>query len=131
MPHAEILQAAHDAAAEVCREHGAEVPRQLGAAIVASLMGLGWTPPAAGGTELEELMDLHAQTTQKTWTIMPHTHEDTHIVEEGRGFFGLIADVSTSTPDYGRGNARFIVAAHREVPRLATELAAARKQLAR
>jgi hypothetical protein len=131
MLHADALKAACDAAGEACREHGVEhSPGPLGASIVAALLGLGWTPPTSGGADLDDLLELHAKTTQKPWTIMPHTHEDTNIVEEGRGFFGLIAQVSTSTPDYGRANARFIVAAHREVPRLAAELASARKQLA-
>lgn len=129
MPHADI-QVAYDAAGEAFREHGVGTGSGLlGAAIVEALLGLGWCPPAAAGSDLDELLGLHAQTTQKTWSIMPNVHEDTRIVEEGRGMFGLIAEVSTSTPDYGRGNARLIVAAHREVPRLATELASARRTL--
>lgn len=127
------LQAAYDAAGQACLDHGVVTsPGILGASIVDALLGLGMTPPAAvgGATDLERLIALHAATTQRTWSIMPNIHEDTRIVEEGRGLFGLIAEVSTSTPDYGRANAAFIVAAHRAVPGMAAELAAARKKLA-
>lgn len=85
----------------------------------------GWAGPAAG-----RLVALHAETTGGTWAILPDVHQDTRIVQEGRGLFGLIADVSTALADYGRANAAFIVAAHTLIPALAAELADARRQLA-
>lgn len=122
------LQVAYDAATRLCRQHGITSGAELlGAGIVEDLVKLGWTPPLDRGTDLAELLELHAQTTQRTWSVMPSVHEETRIVEEGRGNFGLIAQVSTSPADYGRGNTRFIVAAHREVPRLVRELASARQ----
>ena len=85
-------------------------------------------------TDLDGLMARHAETTQGTWVVMPQIHQDTKVVLEGRGTFGLIAEVSTAPADYGRANAAFIAAAHRLLPKLAAELAAelaeARKQLA-
>lgn len=79
---------------------------------------------------LDVLMALHAETTQGTWVVLPEVHQDTKIVLEGRGTFGLIAEVSTAPADYGKANAAFIAAAHRLLPELATELAEARRQLA-
>lgn len=81
-------------------------------------------------TDLDGLVALHAQTTQGTWTVLPELHQDAKVVLEGRGYFGIIADVSTAPEDYGRANAAFIAASHRLLPALAEELAEARRQLA-
>jgi hypothetical protein len=83
--------------------------------------------------DLDGLIALHAQTTQGTWVVLPEVHQDTRVGLEGRGFFGLIADVSTAPDDYGRANAAFIAASHRLMPAvaaMAAELAEARRQLA-
>ena len=73
--------------------------------------------------EVRELLALHAAASQKDWVIRPNVHEETCIVEAGgRGLFGRIADVSTSPSDYGRGNIRWIIAAHNETPALLEEL---------
>jgi hypothetical protein len=79
---------------------------------------------------LDDLLELHAQTSKGPWEIYPDVHQETKIVQQGRGAFGLIADVSTAPEDYGRANTRFIVAAHALVPALAEELVEARKLLA-
>ena len=79
---------------------------------------------------LDDLLELHAQTSKGPWEIYPNVHQETKIVQKGRGAFGLIADVSTSPDDYGRANTRFIVAAHTVLPALAAELAEARELLA-
>lgn len=79
---------------------------------------------------LDDLLVLHAQTSKGPWEIFPDVHQETKIVQKGRGMFGLIADVSTAPDDYGRANTRFIVAAHTLVPALAAELVEARKLLA-
>lgn len=80
--------------------------------------------------DLDSLLELHASTTQGPWELYPDVHQETRIVQQGRGMFGLIADVSTAPADYGRANTRFIIAAHTLVPALAAELAEARKLLA-
>ena len=80
--------------------------------------------------DLDALLALHAQTSQGPWEIYPDVHQETKIVQQGRGMFGLIADVSTAPADYGRANTRFIIAAHTVVPALAAELAEARELLA-
>lgn len=79
---------------------------------------------------LDGLLELHAQTSKGPWEIYADVHQETRIVQRGRGMFGLIADVSTAPDDYGRANSRFIVAAHALVPALAAELVEARKLLA-
>lgn len=80
--------------------------------------------------DLDALAALHAQATAGTWSIYPDVHQDTRIILEGRGMFGLIADVSTAPADYGRANAAFIVMSHTVFPALLAELAEARRQLA-
>lgn len=80
--------------------------------------------------DLDGLLELHAQASTGPWEIYPDVHQETKIIQKGRGMFGLIADVSTAPDDYGRANTRFIVAAHTLVPTLAAELAEARKLLA-
>lgn len=80
--------------------------------------------------DLDGLLALHARTTQGTWVVLPEVHQDTKIVLEGRGTFGLIAEASTSPADYGQANAAFIAASHRLLPVIAAELAEARRQLA-
>lgn len=80
--------------------------------------------------DLEALLELHTQSSPGPWEIYPDVHQETKIVQQGRGMFGLIADVSTAPADYGRANTRFIFAAHTLVPALAAELAEARKLLA-
>ena len=88
------------------------------------------TPDALAQTDLDGLVALHAQTTKGPWVVLHETHQDTKIVQEGRGVFGLIAEASTAPDDYGRANAAFIAAAHRLLPAIAAELADARRQLA-
>jgi hypothetical protein len=88
------------------------------------------TPEALAPTDLDGLVALHAQTTKGPWVVLHETHQDTKIVQEGRGVFGLIAEASTAPDDYGRANAAFIAASHRLFPELAAELAEARQQLA-
>jgi hypothetical protein len=80
--------------------------------------------------DAEALLELHALTTDGPWEIFPAIHQDTKIVQKGRGMFGLIADVSPDTADYGRANTRFIVAAHTHLPAMAAELIEARRLLA-
>lgn len=75
---------------------------------------------------------MDARTTAGTWTIHPAIHQDTKIVLEGRGMFGLIAEVSTAPADYGQANTEFIVTvtAHTVFPALLAELSESRRQLA-
>ena len=86
------------------------------------------TPAELAPADLDGLMALHAQTTQGTWVVHHEMNQDTKIVLEGRGYFGLVAEVSAAPDDYGRANAAFIAAVHRLLPGLAAELAEARRQ---
>lgn len=88
------------------------------------------TPDPLAPTDLDGLLALHALTTKGPWVVLHETHQDTKIVQEGRGMFGLIAEASTAPADYGRANAAFIAASHRLLPELAAELIEARRKLA-
>ena len=88
------------------------------------------TPDPLAPTDLDGLLALHARTTKGPWVVLHEVHQDTKIVQEGRGLFGIIAEASTAPDDYGRANAAFIAASHRLLPAIAAELADARRQLA-
>jgi hypothetical protein len=55
-----------------------------------------------------ELRALAANATPGPWKAYFTTHGDPHVVEAGKGLFGVIATVGTAPDDYGRDNARFM-----------------------